>query len=322
MLKRSRIAHRLIGNFGFTHVGRSFDGLHFVRSTPSANFTVMAGRVTEGVFQTDGNGELDTDVAYGAYSRAVHEKKTGEWRLFALHYHDGRRTLKTDNRPAAVRAADTRNIRITTFGAHFVDVFSAGSGKADVLLWGAWQAGRWGVQDHSAGAIAAEAGYQPPWNKLKPWIRLGYFRSSGDGDPNDVDHNTFFQVLPTPRIYASFPFYNLMNNEDLFAELILRPHSRLTLRSDLHGLRLSNGNDLWYLGGGAFQQNSFGYAGRPSGGQRSLATVLDFNADVRISSQASLSFYLAGALGRSVIAGIYPQGANARYSYVEFTWRR
>ncbi len=321
-LKRERIAHRLIGNFAFSHVGRSMDGVHFVRSTSATNLTFLAARATEGIFQLDGNGELDVDVFYGALTRSRGRPQTGEWRVFALHYHDGRRALKTDNRPAAVRSADTSNIRMTTLGAHYVDTLAVAGGKADLLLWGAAQFGDWGVQRHRAGAIAAEVGYQPRWERLKPWIRLGYFRSSGDGDPADDAHRTFFQVLPTPRIYARFPFYNLMNSEDLFAQLWLRPHPRLTLRSDVHGLRLSNRNDLWYLGGGAFQQGSFGYVGRPSGGGRSLVTLADVSADYQVSKQFTLSGYLGAALGRSVISSTYANGGNARFSYVELTWRR
>ena len=87
---------------------------------------------------------------------------------------------------------------------------------------------------------------------------MGYFRSTGDGNPADGDHTTFFQVLPTPRVYARFPFYNLMNNEDVFAQLRLRPHARVSLRADVHHLRTSNARDLWYFGGGAFQDKTFG----------------------------------------------------------------
>ncbi len=320
-LKRDRIAHRLLGNFGFSHVGRSFDGLEYARSTPAANLTLMAGRATQGVFETNGNPELDVDVLYGAYTRAFHKKATGEWRAFLLHYHDGRGALKVDNRPLPARQADRSNIRLTTVGGHFLDVIPLGRGQADVLLWGAWQFGDWGVLTHSAGAGAVEAGYQPGW-KLKPWLRLGYFRSSGDGDPADGNHNSFFQVLPTPRIYARFPFYNLMNSQDAFAELILRPHPNVTLRSDLHWLRLSNARDLWYLGGGAFQDGTFGYAGRPSGGHRSLATVADLSADWKISPQFSLTAYLGGAFSRRAIQASYPQAGNGRFSYLELTWRR
>ncbi|MGH9603893.1 MAG: alginate export family protein [Terriglobales bacterium] len=320
-LKRDRIAHRLIGNFAFSHVGRSFDGLEYARSTPLANFTLMAGRATQGVFETNGNINLDVDVIYGAYTRSLHKQATGEWRAFVLHYHDGRGALKVDNRPLAARTADLQNIRLTTLGGHYLDVFPVGSGKADVLLWGAWQLGDWGALRHSAGAGAVEAGFQPNL-KWKPWFRLGYFRSSGDGNPADGDHNTFFQVLPTPRIYARFPFYNLMNSEDAFAELVLRPHAKFTLRSDFHWLRLSNANDLWYLGGGAFQDGTFGYASRPSGGRRSLATMADVSADWKVNSQISLTLYLGGAFSRRVIAASYPNAGNGRLTYLELNWRR
>ncbi|MBK7600020.1 MAG: alginate export family protein [Acidobacteria bacterium] len=132
---------------------------------------------------------------------------------------------------------------------------------------GAGQFGDWGRLAHRAGAIALEGGYQfsGGWaDKLKPWLRAGYFRSSGTAIPLAASHNTFFQVLPTPRIYARFPFYDLVNNEDVFAEFRLKPHSKVGLRTDIHHLRLSNTNDQWYLGGGAFQNGTFGYAGRPS----------------------------------------------------------
>ena len=118
--------------------------------------------------------------------------------------------------------------------------------KADVLLWGGLQTGAWGNQDHRAYGFAAEAGYQLKNVKWQPWLRAGYWRGSGDDDPADGDHKTFFQVLPTPRQYARFPFYNLMNNEDIFAQLILKPTSKLTLRTEAHRLRLSDSADLWY----------------------------------------------------------------------------
>jgi hypothetical protein len=97
-----------------------------------------------------------------------------------------------------------------------------------------------------------------------PWLRLGYFRGSGDAPPGDATHGTFFQIIPT-RPYARMPFYNLMNSQDAFAQLVLAPTPALALRADAHELRLTSPNDLWYTGGGAFDQTSFGFAGRPSG---------------------------------------------------------
>lgn len=325
-IKREHISQRLIGPFGFTHVGRSFDGVHFVRNAKVGNFTFVGARPTEGVFQLRGWNELDVDFYYGSFNKGFKTKTSeSDMRLFALHYHDGRRVLKTDNRPAAVRAADVEKIRLTTVGGHYIGVTKAGSGKADALLWGAGQFGEWGRLDHRATAIAAEAGYQFGGNKtadkIKPWIRAGYFRSTGDGDPNDGTHGTFFQALPTPRIYARTPFFNMMNNEDSFVQLRLKPHARLALRTDAHYLRLSSKRDLWFVGGGAFQKQTFGFVGRAVNNTKTLGTFVDVSADVTITPTTVMTFYLAGVRGGDVAEGIYPAGKNLRFTYLELTKR-
>jgi len=319
-LVRDRIAHRLVGNFGFSHVGRSFDGAQYTRETAATNFTLVAARATNGVFQVNGWGDLNTDINYGAVTRNFGKISPGEWRLFALGYHDGRPVLKTDNRSAALRAADHQNIRITSLGGDYLQTIKAGPTTIDALLWGVGQFGHWGALDHRAGAIALEGGIQPGW-KLKPWIRGGYFFGSRDQNPSDGKHGTFFQVLPTPRIYARFPFYNLMNNQDAFAEIILRPDSRWTIRSDAHFLRLSSSNDLWYLGGGAFQPNTFGFVGRPSSGSRSLANVYDLSVDYQMNEHITLTGYYARAAGKTVIEKIYPQGKTGQFVYAELNWK-
>lgn len=324
-IKRDHIAQRLIGTFGFTHVGRSFDGAHFSRTSKLGNFTFVGARPTEGVFQLRGWNQLDVDFYYGAFTKPLKTKTSeSDLRVFALHYHDGRRVLKSDNRPQAVRAADNEKIRLTTVGGHYIGMTKAGSGKADVLIWVAGQFGDWGRLNHRSAAIAAEAGYQftgKSMEKIKPWLRAGYFRSSGDGDPSDATHGTFFQVLPTPRIYARFPFFDLVNNEDVFVQLRLKPHAKIGLRTDVHHLRLSNANDQWYLGGGAFQKNTFGYTGRPSNGQKTLGTMVDFSLDYAITPNTALTFYIAGVRGGGVPERIYPDGKNSRFAYLEVTKR-
>jgi hypothetical protein len=324
-IKRDHIAQRLIGTFGFSHVGRSFDGAQYLRNTGSGNFTFVAARPTEGSFQLRGWNELDVDFYYGAFTKPLKTKTSeSDLRVFALHYHDGRRVLKTDNRPQVLRAADNGKIRVTTVGGHYLTVFKAASGKLDALLWGAGQFGDWGKLDHRAGSIAVEAGYQFSGkiaNRIRPWLRAGYFRSTGDGDPADNTHGTFFQVLPTPRLYARFPFYNLMNNEDVFAQLRLKPHAKVALRADARHLRLGNAKDLWYVGGGAFQRQTFGYGGRPGNGNKTLGAMVDLSVDWNLTPQTALTFYLAGVRGGGVAESLYPDGRNARFAYIELTRR-
>lgn len=326
-LKRDHVAHRLLGNFGWSHVGRSFDAVQYVRAAKSGNFTFVGGRAVEGVFQLRATKELDVDFWYGAYTRPLAgEAANGEFRLFGLHYHDGRGALKADNRSAALRRADTDNIRITTVGGNYIAAVKSGAGTIDLLAWGTGQFGSWGNQTHRAGAVVFEGGLQPAGAlaRVKTWLRAGYSRSTGDNDPADSRHNTFFQALPTPRQYARLPFYNMMNTEDVYAQLKLRPHARLSFRADVHRLRLSSRDDLWYAGGGAFQEGAFGYTGRVSGGRRSLGALFDLSADLTVTPTTALTFYGAGVRGGGVQSAVHPTGGanpTARLFYVELMKR-
>jgi hypothetical protein len=179
------------------------------------------------------------------------------------------------------------------------------------------QNGSWGALTQRAGAFVGEAGWQPVFHILNPWLRAGYSFGSGDNNPTDAHHGTFFQVLPTPRPYARFPFYNMMNNEDFFGSATFRLPRKFVVKSELHSLRLANANDLWYGGGGAFQPHTFGYTGRASGGNRALANVWDVSMDVPLRYGFSLTAYYAHAWGKDLVQSIYPAGSNAQFGYVE-----
>jgi hypothetical protein len=316
---QSRVSSRLISNFAFTAVQRSFDGAQLSLNSGRNNLTFLASRPTQGVFQVKGMNELDVDNYYGAYTRQVgNDRNVGDFRLFAIGYIDHRTTiLKTDNRPASVRAADFGKIEIATWGADYVHVSHVqGAGDFDFLAWGALQTGSWGALTQHAGAFVAEAGWQAPVT-VKPWVSVGYSYGSGDGNNTDTRHGTFFQDLPTPRQYARFPFYNMMNNEDLYATFNIKPVSKLMLRSEAHTLRLATSSDFWYSGGGAFQPNTFGYTGRPSSTNRGLANVWDLSTDYQFTRSFAATLYYGHAWGRGVISSIYPKDADGQLIFLE-----
>jgi hypothetical protein len=224
--------------------------------------------------------------------------------------------LKVDNRPLAARQRDHGTIAIHAVGAHAVTVIDAPPGAVDVLLWGVAQRGDWGALEHVAWAFAAEAGYQLPRLAWTPWLRVGYDRSSGDDDPADGRHGTFFQMLPTARQYAQLPFFNAMNDGDLFAQLILTPVARLFLRADYHWLELSEARDLWYAGSGATNDDVFGYSGAPSGGTRALAQLVDISLGIQLLKQLSANIYYGHAFGGRAVRATF-SGADADYGYAE-----
>jgi hypothetical protein len=160
---------------------------------------------------------------------------------------------------------------------------------------------------------------------LRPWLRVGYYRPSGDGNPADGDHKTFFTPLPTPRLYARYPFYNQMNTTDLFAQLLLRPNPKTNIRLEAHRLKLTSARDLFYAGGGAFQDggngvNGFGFAGRPSGGDKDLANLIDISFDYSPNPRTSFGLYFGQAFGGDVIDNIF-DGNKSSLAFFEFTRR-
>ena len=320
-LQSNRMAQRLIGNFGFSNAQRSLDGIDGHYGSGTWDITAMGARADQGVFNMNGNPELNVDAQYLAFTKTNWGQKL-LWRAFAIGYHDGRTGLtKTDNRPLAVRQADHKNIRIGSYGADLLTSFPAGPGNFDFLLWGTLQNGSWGELSHSAEACAIEAGYQLTHVPTTPWVRGGFFHSSGDNNPSDNKHNTFFGVLPTPRVYARDPFYNLMNNQDSFFQVIDRPSKKLELRSDLHWVQLSSGKDLWYQGGGAFDNKVFGFTGRPANGHTSFDSMVDISSDWQATHNLAVNLYYAHVWGKRVISAIYPADSTEQFGYVEFVYR-
>lgn len=324
-LKTTRISQRLIGTSDFTDATRAFDGVRGMYDTKVMNVVVNGVHPTQGGFNIRaGNTLTDVDVVYVALTAKRGSVLPGtEARLFYVFYHDDRPVQVVDNRPAALRpllSADS--LAIHSLGAHVLTVLPLGPGQVDGLVWGVYQFGQWTNLDQRAGALAVEVGYQLVGIPLAPWLRLGYFRGSGDSNPADGTHGTFFNVLPTGRLYANFPFYNLMNIENGFVQLILTPATSTRFVVAAHTLKLSEQNDLFYSGGGAQNRRvSFGYVGRASNGAQSLANVVETSLSHTFSKYFSGNVYYGHAFGSSVIERLFMGQSDADYFFAELTAR-
>lgn len=318
-LKRARLMERLVGPFGYTHSARSFDGVRASYDDTRLNVTGFWSRPTRGGYELRAGGEVD-GVSLGGASVTWKPAGPADVRAFYIGYRDNRSRTPVDNRPLAVRVGDAGPIRVETVGGHAAVAAPTGSGTVDLLAWGVAQRGDWGRQSHNAWAIAAEGGYQLPQLPLSPWLRLGINQGSGDRNPMDNQHETFFPLIPTPRIHAQFPFYNAMNNRDVFAQLILRLGTRTTVRADFHDLALTQVSDLWYSGGGVTNEQFFGYSGIPSGARRGLARVVEVALARKLHEKLDAYLYFANASGGAVVRQTF-RGERARYGYLELSYR-
>jgi hypothetical protein len=317
-LKKVRISERLIGPFGWSAFTRSYDGGVITYDDSKANLTLMFSRPTQGGLENDAMDEID-DIELGSLALTLKKGVIpySDTRLFYIYYRDNRGTKKTDNLPAG-SLLDKGDIDIHTIGFHIASAYKVRETQAlDFLLWGAIQQGDWGKLDQEAWALDGEIGYQFLNKPLKPWFRIGYFASSGDSNPQDGDHETFFQILPTARKYAFTPFYNLMNIEDLFGMIILKPNKKSLIRMDTHILKLNESNDKWYAGAGATKKRGvFGYAGRPSQGEDDLAKLFDFTLIYKLNKYLKSLVYYSHIFGDDIIEKTF-RNDDADFFYVE-----
>ena len=314
-----RLGQRLIGPFEYTHAGRSFDGGTIGYLSDDFEASGFAFLPTYGGFNINGMSNI-SDINIAGASLNLRDSATiGDTiaRLSYYYYSDTRGLVATDSRPdPARRSTKGQAIEIHTIGAHAAHILPLGPGLADGMLFGYGQAGDWQGQDHSAWAYGAEIGYQLPDVWSSPWLRAGINSGSGDPNPNDGNHQTFFQLLPTAWLYAQFPFYNMMNNQDVFLQAILKPHAMVNVRMDFHWLSVNESKDLLYSGAGATSDRVFGYAGAPTGGNTDIAYLTHLMVSVKPNNYLTFNMLYGHAFGQEVIDAQYAN-KQGDYGFVE-----
>ncbi len=222
-LKTSRLGERLVGTVGWTQAERAYDGVAAGLDRGGHLLYAFAAHPTTGLFDVDSAYRDLRPVGVAGLSWTVKRDTwlpNTELESFALAYRDDR---STDH------GGLPKGVLIYTVGGSYLGVGPLGPGRVDLLLWGAGQWGRYSTLHQGAEAGMAELGYQLPWLPARPWLRLGVNAASGDTDPSDSHHGTFFNVLPTNHPYYGFAdqlaFQNLVNS---FLQLRLAPHESPT----------------------------------------------------------------------------------------------
>ena len=322
-VKRERLDSRLIGDFEWALYQRAFDGVRVDLERPAWHATGAFLMPTQGGFEESASlpmSKVQLGVAHVTARPGVLVPNT-ELQAFTYTYRDTREvTARPDNTGLEVTAAD---IAVATVGGSLVGVYPRGSGEVDVVAWGAAQFGDWYGQAHRAASLVGEGGYRFTAAAWQPWLRAGITYASGDDDPADDRHGTFFQMVPTVRKYSLSTTYADMNLVDVYLQAFMRPHRRVSLHAELHHLALADAADRWYSGSGASQRRGpyFGYAGRASGDATGLGTVVEGAADVSILSWWSMNGYVAWMHGGDVVRRSFADNRLV-FGYVEnvFSW--
>lgn len=161
----------------------------------------------------------------------------------------------------------------------------------------AFQTGEVSGRDLSAFAGHWGVGYN--WLK-SPWkTRLGfqYNYSTGDGDPNDGDLQSFQNLYPTNHMFYGFmDTTGWMNMHNPQLNLSFMPTSKLKIMIDYHVYWMANTADAWYRVNGVTRVRPVNGAATSAGAYR--GQEIDFTAiyklNPHVAFQAGYSYFMAG----------------------------
>lgn len=280
-------AGRMIGNAEWTVFERAFDGVRADYQRDRWRLRAAFLMPTQGAF------EESASPTMGRLQIATTELRGRAGQVFVHNYRDRRAvSARPDNTGVEVERADVH-----------VQAIGGSTSIAGVQLWGAWQRGDWYGQPHRAFSLSAEAGYTWSGEWWRPRLIGGAVYASGDRDPNDGRHGTFFPMLPTTRPQMLRGTFAQMNLRDIYVGATFHPHPRLRLDSVLHALALAQRQDRWYSGTGAtaFRGDYFGFSSRASTLRTDLGTLLELSAAAHLRPRWTLTASTAYMRGGDVV---------------------
>ncbi|HEY4484860.1 MAG TPA: alginate export family protein [Nitrospiria bacterium] len=244
--------HRLVGNVGWSNIGRSFDGLRLNYAAGPVRLDGWAMIVR----QYDNAATADPDF--------TKPSRDGQ-QFYGLHAAVKPASISVE--PYLLYLVDTGN----TAGAAMTDPAARGQNRVtaglrvdgrtagdavDFTAEGAYQTG--GMEsrgttpksDVRAYAYAVKAGFTLP-AAIKPRIGIEYDRASGDDDPADGAFKTFENLFPTNHMhYGYMDYVGWRNMQDLRVSLGVKPTAVSWIGLDYHRFSLVETADNWYAASG------------------------------------------------------------------------
>jgi len=316
---------RMVGNFEWSNVGRTFDAVRFRYNGKKHYFDTWYATMDEN-FDRRSN---DTEFAGAYYS--YRGAKDQEVDFYFMHRRDGDRTTESEltitlnSLPGPpVVPPDLSNLIVETLGTR-ADGQVKGQGVS--FLYNAeliYQWGHWGPDRMKAWAVATKLGLCIDNATWTPAFYFVYNRASGDSDPFDMIHETVHTPYPTNhKHYGLMDFFSWRNMRQIGFVFRLTPfkdkksNKEMYFEAAYYTFHLDESIDAWYSSSGAVIAKAF--VGEPHINTH-VGEELDFLFMWKMAKHSHISagfsiFYPRDYVRRFVLGG-HPD--NSIWAFVEF----
>jgi hypothetical protein len=151
--------------------------------------------------------------------------------------------------------------------------------------------------NHLAYATHIEGGYTFAKTDFKPRLALGFDYASGDGNPNDKEHNTFVNLYPTNhKFYGAMDLLSWQNLLDPYVKASIVPLRNLSVALTYNAFWLASTSDFFYQVNGV-PRTTGGYGIHPGNGSfagQEIDLIATYQPAAFVQLQGGFGHYFTG----------------------------
>lgn len=312
---------RLIGSFGWSNNGRSFDALKFTATTEPANVDFFISKIND-----RSTTARDQDF-YGLYAtiKAI-PSNTVDFYILSLREQTGTNALVSNNTAAAtlVGGGALKTQTLNTYGLRL----NGGLTGIDYTVEGAIQTGQ--IENTTTKykmngrAFAIKGGYTLT-APVKIRVGAEYDYASGDKDAADNKLTTFFNLFPTNHDKMGYMDQQAWRNVKAFnLNLKADVTDTTSIYAGFWNFKLADKHDGWY---GAGSWNSTAAAGIRTASATNTATAIGNEIDLVLSHKYNpavtvdlgYSRFMAGKFIKQQVENAGGKKEDASWTYLQLT---
>ncbi len=316
---------RLVGAFGWSNNGRSFDAIKVMHRSDAFDIDFVTSKVRENNVTSSKN---DNDKDFYILHGTVKAIPNNSLDLYIMSLRDGGSTALLSNNTAAVTANESQTLN--TYGVRLKGAVVGIDYTAEYVI----QKGEINTAatdyDVDADALAIRLGYTIPGVPMGLRFGAEYAYASGDDDSSDNNIETFSNLFPTNHgHYGNADQQGWRNMEAWNVNASIKPNSKTSVKLSYWDFSLVEREDGWY-GAGQWNGSTGGIrsgtcidandnqCGADTGSELDLSVKYKYNSAVTIL--AGVSRFFAGDRQEDYWRGTGGGGASADTEDLDYAW--